>query len=111
MNDRNLDELLRNYADCPVPSLPGSFTQDVLREIRLRKTSPRPAESWLSELYTLVFRPGFLAASFSLAIMVGIAFPAMMRPTNPSAIASSLGLDVFSRSMTELPSGTLANAQ
>jgi anti-sigma factor RsiW len=110
MDDRDLDEFLKRYANASVPALPGSFPQNVLREIRLRRGSSRQKEGWLSELYTLFFRPGFMAASFSLAIVVGFAFPAMMRPANPALTANSLGLDVFSHSMVELPS-TPANAQ
>jgi hypothetical protein len=109
MDDRNLNELLRTYAGAPIPALPGSFPQDVLREIRLRKDARK--SDWLSEIYALLFRPGVLAASFSLAILVGVGLPAMMRPTNPGLTASSLGLGVFSSSMSELPSGTLASAQ
>ena len=111
MDDLNLDKLLTRYAEAPVPALPGSFQQDVLREIRLRKGDSRQSDGWLSEIYTLFFRPGFLAASFSLAVAVGLAFPAMMRPAAPMQTASSLGLDVFSHSMVELAPGDLASAQ
>jgi hypothetical protein len=109
MDDRNLNELLRSYADAPIPALPGSFPQDVLRAIRLRKDARKG--DWLSEIYALFFRPGVLAASFALAVLVGFGLPVMMRPTNPGLAASSLGLGVFSRSMSELPSGMLASAQ
>ena len=109
MDDRNLIELLRSYADAPIPALPGSFPQDVLREIRLRNDARK--SDWLSEIYALFFRPGVLAASLSLAVLVGFGLPTMMSPTNPGLTASSLGLGVFSHSMSELPSGMVASAQ
>jgi hypothetical protein len=111
MNDRNFDELLREYASSPVPSLPGSFIQDVLREIRLRKSSSRHDEGWLSEVYALFFRPELLAATFSIAVAVGLAYPAMMSSPNPAIARSSLGLDVFSHSTNHLPSELLEKAQ
>jgi hypothetical protein len=111
MNDRNFDELLRKYADSPVPSLPGSFTQDVLREIRLRKESSRHAESWFSEIYTLFFRPGPLVATFSLVALVALSYPSIMSSASSATAVSSLGLDVFSHSTIHLPSELLSNAK
>ena len=111
MDDRKLDELLKSYAKAPVPALPGAFPQNVLREIRLRAADAHPAESWLTELYALFFRPRLLAASFTMAVIVGLVLPVMMGPPNSATAASSLGLEVFSHSMSQLPSGLLAKAQ
>jgi hypothetical protein len=111
MNDRDIDELLREYADSPVPSLPGSFTQDVLREIRLRNADLDHGESWLSEVYALFLRPGLVAVTFSIAVAIGVAYPAMMSSPNSAIAVSSLGLDVFSHSTSHLPSELLAKAQ
>ena len=40
MNNRDLDELLRSYADKPVPTPPGNLEDAVWREIRLRRETP-----------------------------------------------------------------------
>ena len=40
MNNPDLDDLLRSYADKPVPRLPGNLEDAVWREIRLRRETP-----------------------------------------------------------------------
>jgi len=106
MNDRKFDDLLKSYSDSPVPALPGSFTQDVLREIRMRK---RPEESWLSEISALLFRPRLMAASLSLAILIGVLLPTMAGTSKSTLAAKSLGLEIFSDS--GMPSGLLSQTQ
>lgn len=102
MNKYHLDELLGNYAKTSAPPLPGSFSQNVLREIRLRKASQQESPGWLSEIYNGIFHPRLLTASLALAIVVAIAIPSTLSSSSPSRAATSLGLDVFSSA--ELPS-------
>lgn len=96
MNKYHLDELLENYAKKSAPPLPGSFSQNVLREIRLRKAAQQESPGWLSEIYSWVFHPRLLTASLSLAIIVAVLIPSIIPSPSSSQAAHGLGLDVFS---------------
>ena len=61
MNNRDLDELLRSYADKPVPTLPSNLEDAVWREIRLRRETP-VHESFLDWLAACVWREHSAAA-------------------------------------------------
>ena len=91
-----LDELLKSYAERPIPPLPGSFSQNVLREIRLQKTAQQKSAGWTAEIYQWLFRPQLLAASAMIAICVGVIAPSMISSTSSSLAATGLGLQVFS---------------
>jgi hypothetical protein len=68
MNNPDLDDLLRSYADKPVPRLPGNLEDAVWREIRLRRETPMH-DSFLDWLAAYVWR-GNSAAAFVVAAMV-----------------------------------------
>lgn len=108
MDDPDLNQLLNRFANTPVPNLPSSFAQDVLREIRLRNTKKQSEESWLSEIYRLLLKPGLLAGALGVAVVVGISLPTMMSSRDSDRAAQSLGLEVFSHSTNHLPSELLA---
>jgi len=111
MKDADLDRLLKSYAENSAPSLPGNFQQNVLREIRIRAQKPHGVAGWISEICLLLFRPGILAASLTIAVTIGLAAPALVTPDPHALVASALDLDVFSASTTHLPSGLLARIQ
>lgn len=104
MKKPRFDEL---FADCRlagIPELPGSFSADVLREIRMRRAEAKKESGWLA-LLVACLRPGMVAASLSIALVVGVLVPGLTRGNDRSPAADGLGLDVFSTS--NMPSGLI----
>jgi hypothetical protein len=104
MKRPHFDELLAECRLAGIPALPGSFSANVLREIRLRGAATRQDSGWLSLLLACL-RPGMVAASLSIALVVGVLVPGLTRGTDSSMAADGLGLNVFSTS--HMPSGLL----
>ncbi|MCX6969163.1 MAG: hypothetical protein NTV93_03290 [Verrucomicrobia bacterium] len=104
MKTRHFDELLADYRGAAIPGLPASFSTNVLREIRLRVSEAKKDPGWLALLLSCL-RPGMVAASLSIALVVGVLVPELTRGTGNSLAAHGLGLDVFSTS--NMPSGLL----
>jgi len=109
MDDPTLDNLLKGCTGQPVPSLPSAFSRDVLREIRLRQSETSRGGNWIQEICALFFRPGLLAGSIAVVLAVGVALPmTMSKAMGADQAAASLGLNVFSSSSSNMPSGLLA---
>ena len=104
MKRLDFDELLAECRVAGIPSLPGAFSADVLREIRLRSSERKEESGWFSQLFACL-RPGMVAASLGLALVVGVLVPGHIRESGESLAADGLGLHVFSTSNT--PSGLL----
>jgi hypothetical protein len=112
MKNGSFEDLLVELRRSDVPALPGSFPSDVLREIRLRRLSKEAERDagWLPALLSL-FRPSLLVASLSVAIVVGVVMPGLVRPADQSSDISDLDLNVFSTSSPNFPSGLLAKSR
>ena len=104
MKRHNFDELLADYRGAGIPALPGSFSAGVLREIRLRRAEAKEESGWFSPLLACL-RPGMVAASLGIALVVGVLVPGLTRESDNSMAADGLGLHVFSTS--NMPSGLL----
>ena len=104
MKRPHFDELMADCRLAGIPELPGSFSANVLREIRLRRTAPEQDSGWISQLLTCL-RPGMVAASLSIALVVGVLVPGLTHGSDNSMAAAGLGLNVFSAS--NMPSGLL----
>ena len=104
MKTPDLDELLAGYRQAAIPELPGSFSADVLREIRLRRAGASSEAGWFS-LLAACLRPGMIAASLSIALVVGVLVPGRDHRVVNSMAAAGLGLNVFSTS--NMPSDLL----
>lgn len=107
----DLNKILKQLAEAPIPSLPGHFAQNVLREIRHRKVATAP-DGWFAEYFNVVFRPTFLSVCFAVTGIVGVALPITLRMTSNTAditaTANNLGLYVFTASSPNLSSGLLS---
>ena len=101
MNKPDFDELLAGYRRITIPELPSSFRSNVLREIRMRR--PDASADWVSMLFACL-RPGMVAASLSVALVVGILAPGLARANDNPPAAEALGLSVFSSSSSNFPS-------
>jgi hypothetical protein len=104
MKRLDFDELLAECRAAGIPALPGSFSAGVLREIRLRSSRSQEESGWFSQLFACL-RPGMVAASLGLALVVGVLVPGLTRESGDSLAADGLGLHVFSTS--HMPSGLL----
>lgn len=103
----DLDSLLATYREREVPALPGSFTQDVLRDIRQRLVAPQP--SWWQDALAGFLRPSSIVAALSVALVTGAMAPYALRPSDTSLSAKGLDLGVFSSGAQNVPSGLLAH--
>ena len=96
MDNRDLDELLRSYADKPVPSLPGNLEDAVWREIRLRRERPvrKPFLDWLA---ACVWRGSSAAVSVLAAVALGAGVAGFAQNASTARpISRALNLQVFS---------------
>ena len=103
MNDGNLDELLRSYAERPIPTLPGNLEDTVWREIRLRRQRP-VLESFLDWLAACIWRAHFAAPSLAAAVALGVGFAWLGQNVNAAGpISRALNLQVFAEHSPTLP--------
>ena len=96
MNKRDLDELLRSYADKPVPTPPSNLEDAVWREIRLRsQTSGR--DLLLHWLAAYVWRGHSPAVSVIAAVALGAGVAGFAQSGSTARpISRALNLQVFS---------------
>ena len=96
MNNPDLDELLRSYADKPVPTPPGNLEDAVWREIRLRRETP-VHESFVDRLAAFVWRGHSVAAFVVAAMALGAGFAWFAQNASTARpISRALNLQVFS---------------
>ncbi|MFA7343077.1 MAG: hypothetical protein WC003_02120 [Terrimicrobiaceae bacterium] len=104
MKAPDFDGLLAEYCRTSVPALPSSFSANVLREIRLRGAEIKKESGWVASMFSCL-SPGMVAASLSVALVVGVFAPGLARGSDASMAANGLGLNAFSTS--KMPSGLL----
>lgn len=105
MDDQNLDRLLAQRRDSPLPPLPTTLQQDVWREIRRRKReAAKPRGAWFDWLLEPLFKPAmaFAALSFALVVGVGLGSTASASSRN-SQTRLAFDLQVFGSSSPALP--------
>ena len=103
-----IDSLLAAYRGTVIPELPGSFADDVLRAIRLRKSESTAVRSWCQDFLETVLRPSVFAAGVSVAIAVGALVPYVTHPAETGLAVRGLDLGIFSSNASVLPSGRLS---
>ncbi len=112
MDDQNLDQLLAQRRALPLPSLPGSFQQDVWRAIRQRKAalaeSPHP---WLAWLLEPLLHPAMLFGALSLAVMLGVGVGSAASDHRAAQTRSALDLEVFGSASPALPATLIARVE
>jgi hypothetical protein len=96
MDNRDLDELLRSYADKPVPRLPRNLEDAVWREIGLRRERP-VRDSFLDWLAAYVWRGNSAVAFVITAMVFGAGFAWFAQNASTARpISRALNLQVFS---------------
>ncbi len=105
MDDRNLDHLLAQRRDAPLPAVPTSFQQDVWREIRQRKAaSGEPRGAWFGWLLEPLFKPAMAFAAMALALVMGVGLGrTALADSRNTQTRVALDLQVFGSSSPALP--------
>lgn len=108
MHDQDLTELLRLRREKTPPVLPGSFQQDVLREIRRRAAAQGAGgPGWLNWLLEPFRQPLYAGASLAFAIILGAAFGGYAMADESRLASRALDLQVFTSRSSALPSTLL----
>ena len=109
MDEHSFTHLVAHLRAAPLPTLPGSFRQNVWRTIRQR--SARSAASWWAWFFEPLLKPAMAVAALTLAMIVGAG--SSMAPVGPRAAETrrALGLEVFSPSAPALPTTLMAHAR
>lgn len=102
----DFETLLSRHRARSVPTLPGSFSGDVRRAIRLRASGDRLA--WWEDALDVVRRPGVQFAALAAAVIIGLLAPGLRSEAGPLGAPMALGMDVFSSRAASFPSGLLA---
>ena len=108
MDEKSLDDLLRQRRETTTPALSSSFSQDVWREIRLRRASETGAVGTLS-IWPWLWRPQYIAAVLAVATLVGIGLGIRPRERMATRTEQALHLEVFGAAAPTLPSTLLAS--
>ena len=105
MDDRNLDHLLAQRRDAPLPEVPANFQQDVWREIRQRKAETgRHHAAWFGWLLEPLFRPAMAFSALALALVMGVGLgTTALADSRNMQTRIALNLQVFSSSSPSLP--------
>lgn len=104
MDETQLDNLLRQHRERPVPPVPANLAQNVWREIRRRRAA---GEGWLAWLIEPFCRPSLVMPALALSVLLGVGLGVMMVQAQPSPARAALDLEVFSPSPPSLPSTLL----
>ena len=113
MDDQNLDHLLAQRREVPLPSLTANFQQDVWREIRRRKSEAAERQAtgfgWLLEPN---FRPAMAFAGLALAVIIGVALgTTALADSRKAHTRLALDLQVFGSASPSLPATLIGYAE
>ena len=105
MDDRNLDYLLAQRRDAPLPAVPANFQQDVWREIRQRKAEAgRHHAAWFGWLLEPLFKPAMAFSAMALALVMGVGLgTTALAESRNLQTRLALDLQVFGSSSPSLP--------
>lgn len=108
MDDFSLDRLLRERREQGRTNLPGSFSQNVWREIRQQKAQRTPS-TLASALWNLLLRPQMVGVTLGMAITLGVGVGVQHDSTGAAQTHVALDLNVFGASSPALPATLLAS--
>ena len=104
MDDQNLDQLLAQRREMPLPRLPAAFQQDVWRAIRQRKAALAESRyAWLGWLLEPLFRPAMLFGAVALAVVLGVGAGSAAFGQRAEKTRRALDLQVFGSASPGLP--------
>ena len=105
MDDQNLDHLLAQRRDAPLPAVPTRFQQDIWREIRQRKAETgRHHVAWFGWLLEPLFKPAMAFSAMALALVMGVGLgTTALAESRNMQTRLALDLQVFGSSSPSLP--------
>ena len=113
MDDRNLDHLLAQRREVPLPAVTTNFQQGVWREVRRRKaeTDARQA-TWFGWLLEPIFRPAMAFAGLALALVIGVGLgTTALADSRQAHTRLALDLQVFGSASPSLPATLIGHAE
>jgi hypothetical protein len=110
MNGNDLNEALKRISGNPIPTPPANMSQNVWREIRLRRGSLPTREGFFESCVNALLRPRWALSAATMAIGISITF-GLLENANASNAHASLDLNVFSATAPTLPSTLLAHSR
>ena len=113
MDDRNLDHLLAQRRETPLPAVPVIFQQGVWREIRERKAEFAERQAtWLGWLLEPIFRPAMAFAGLALALVIGVGLgTTALADSRKAHTRFALDLQVFGSASPSLPATLIGHAE
>ncbi len=113
MDDQNLDHLLSQRRDTPLPEIAGNFQQGVWREIRQRKAEDAAREAtWFGWLLAPLFQPRMAVAGLALALVIGVSLGSTgVLASRETRVRNALDLQVFGSASPSLPSTLIGHAE
>ena len=108
MDDRNLDPLLAQRREAPLPLLPMNFQQGVWREVRRRKAEAAEHHGvWLGWLLEPLLKPATAFVAPCLALALGVSLGSASADSRNTQTRLALDLQIFGSSPTALPATLL----
>ena len=113
MDDQNLDHLLAQRREVPLPSLATNFQQSVWREIRRRKAGAGEHHgAWFGWLFEPLLKPAMAFAALALALLLGVGLGATaFADSRKAQTRIALDLQVFGSSSPSLPATLLDSSK
>ncbi len=112
MDEQNLDRLLAERREQPLPILSSSFQQDVWRGICHGKAAfAEKPQNWLSWLLEPLFHPAMFLTALSVAVFLGVTVGSVETNQRASETRLALDLQVFGNSSPALPATLLSFAK
>lgn len=113
MDDQNLDHLLAQRRDTPLPEVPGNFQQGVWREIRQRKADAAARDAtWFGWLFAPLFNPRMAVTGLVLALVIGVCLGSTgVLASRETRVSHALDLQVFGSASPSLPSTLIGHAE
>ena len=113
MDDQNLDHLLAQRREAPLPPLSANFQQGVWREIRRRKSEFAERQAtWFGWLLEPLFRPAMAFAGLALALVIGVGLgTTALADSRKAHTRFALDLQVFGSASPSLPATLIGYAE
>ena len=112
MNHENLDQLLAQRREAPLPRLPSSFQQDVWRAIRQRKAAQAESwHAWAGRLLEPLLHPAMLVCALSIALVLGVGVGTVASDRRATQTRYALNLEVFGSASPGLPATLMGHTK
>ena len=105
MDEKDLDQELRNLAERALPGLPNTFKAGLWKSIRAESSSSH--ERWVDVSLSVLLRPQWAALGLAVTVGIGATFGRTFADIDARQAQSLLGLDVFAGDAPALPSTLL----